>query len=175
MKQKYVIFSTFYVVITISGLILFNACEKDKQAVTPPLDNEPVLVSALPVRIQNQVIDDLAKLVAISLDEEEVRKMFKEETSLQFTLDYDILYRFLASKKIESERYGQIRYDDMLERLAQDHKLNFENIRTFAGDFKNLQISGSTAIDQWQVETEMTVKGPIPRKLWLYKISKVTK
>ena len=36
-------------------------------------------------------------------------------------------------------------------------------------------VSLDYTLPDWQVESEATVKGPIPRKLWLYKISKVTK
>jgi hypothetical protein len=154
MRHKRFVLSILSLFVLGLGLFVFNSCEKESLEAGGNSDfeieasDEPTLSE----EVRNQVIDELAQVVAISLNEQEVREMFHDELSKQFTLDYDILYRFVADKEV-STKGGKLKYDDYLHKIAKDKGLNLSALDANYDEFKNLQISAPSFFEDWQAES----------------------
>jgi hypothetical protein len=152
MKKKSFSFLFLFIAVIISGIIVLNSCEKEEQVTDANYEIEASDEPLLSAETRNLVIDELAKVVAISVNEKDVRIMFHNELSKQFTMDYDILYRFVAVKEVNS-RFGKIKYSELLHKLAEENNLSLVNMDNNLEKFKNLQISAPAYFGEWQAES----------------------
>lgn len=104
---------------------------------------------------KNLVVDELAKVVSISMEDVNVRRMLHKEISKQFDFDYDILYSFVKDKVILTEGYGEITYQELLIKIGEDNNISISNFKQYSNSFPNLQISSPIEFDSWDAEDEI--------------------
>lgn len=102
-------------------LALFSACQKEPDL--PEIRPEP---SAVGNGLTTDVIHNtLARIVALSLEDVNVRAFLHEEIGREFTGDYDILFELIKDKEISSGKFGNVSFSAYLESVAAEKELIF--------------------------------------------------
>lgn len=146
MKQK------FYISYALLILCLLNSCEnKFKEQVFESeivATDEPLLQEV----IRDQMIEELSKVVALSLNDCSVRQMLYNELLKQFTHDFDILYKFVVNKEVKTVD-GTIKYGAYLHKIASENGLSLTTLDNNYNEFQNLQISAPSFFDKWKPDS----------------------
>lgn len=127
-------------------LIFFSACQKE--ADPPELSVNP---SCLPEAVFtiDQTHDLLARVLALSLTDRNVRLFLHSEIGKQFTGDYDILYDLIKDREVESDKYGAVPFSELLGNVALDAGIDFSPFEKSVLNYKNLQISCPVYYGDW--------------------------
>jgi hypothetical protein len=126
-------------------LALFSACQKESDL--PELVTDTSAVNN--VLTTDMIHNTLARVVALSLEDNNARLFLHEEIGKQFTGDYDILYDIIKGKEILSEKFGNVSFASYLESVAGEHEIDFSPVRDYLAKCKNLQISCPVFYKDW--------------------------
>ena len=143
-------------------LTVFNSCQKDELVVQT--NNEIVTLTSLNLTDfqRDDVIENLAKVLALAINEKSVRKLLHEEIAKQFTNDYDILYSLIKDKMIELESNEMVSFEIFLAKTALENKIDISLFFDLAPSFKNLQISSPVYFEDWSYESFKPVVISLP-------------
>lgn len=145
----------------LATLTVFNGCYKDEPVVQT--DNEIVALASLNLTDlqRDDVIENLAKVLALAINEKNVRKLLYEEIAKQFTNDYDILYSLIKDKMIELENNEMVSFENFLAKTALGNEIDI-SLFDLATSFKNLQISSPVYFEDWSYEALKPVVISLP-------------
>lgn len=144
-------------------LTVFNGCQKE-EVLTDLLSNGPGFTSGIILTDlqKNQVINELAGVLAHAVNELSVREFLHAEIAKQFTNDYDILYALIRDQVIHTEKYGMVSFDNFLLKVAQENHLDIGTFRKLEPSFKNLQISSPVYFEDWDFKGDNPVSIGMP-------------
>lgn len=134
----------FYFLIVL--LLVVGACQKEQELQDVDLDLAAKVNYA---NTPDQINEALAKVLSLSLADRNVRVFLHAEIGKQFTYDYDILYDLIKNKEIESEKYGLIKFSDLLRKVADEANVDFSMFDESVFQYKNLQISSPVYFKDW--------------------------
>ncbi len=142
-------------------LIIFSACQKEPEI---PEMNTFLSPQTEKVFTVNQTHDALAKVLALSLTDKNVRLFLHAEIGKQFTSDFDILYDLIRDQEIESEKYGLVRFSELLKNIAAEANLDFSMFDESALRYKNLQISCPVYFNDWDPQNNLPLVISMPEE-----------
>ncbi|MBW6534900.1 MAG: hypothetical protein K0B11_07825 [Mariniphaga sp.] len=151
-----------FLLMFLAVLTVFNGCQKDEPVVQT--DNEIIAETSLNLTdFQcDDVIENLAKVLAFAINEKSVRKLLHEELAKQFTNDYDILYSIIKDKMIELESNKLVSFENYLAKTALENEIDISLFFDLVPSFKNLQISSPVYFQDWSYETFKPVVISLP-------------
>jgi len=126
-------------------LALFSACQKEPDL--PEIGPEPSAVGN--VLTTDVIHNTLARIVALSLEDVNVRAFLHEEIGREFTGDYDILFELIKDKEISSGKFGNVSFSAYLESVAAEKGIDFSPVSDYLNKCKNLQISCPVYYNDW--------------------------
>lgn len=127
-------------------LIIFSACQQD-----PEIPETDMIPTSAPEKAftLNQTHDALAKVLALSLTDRNVRLFLHAEIGKQFTNDFDILYDLIKDKEIMTEKYGPVSFSGLLKNIASGAGIEFSMFDESVLRYRNLQISSPVYYSNW--------------------------
>ncbi len=129
------------------SLCLWSCKEQDKN-VQP---SEDVIAKELSQNEHFTRMEEVAKALAKSMGDKQVRNFIKVEASKQMDGDYDILYNWVDDKTIGGKSLESIIVDNTT--TSPSSKTNaLENLRVTAASIPLLNISVPANIDKWDTE-----------------------
>jgi hypothetical protein len=133
-------------------LLIFSSCQKE-----PELQEKSILPQANTVKTftLNDTNDALARVLALSLTDKNVRLLLHSEIAKQFTYDFDILFDLIKNKEIESENYGLVKFSVLLQNIAREANIDFSMFNESSFRYKNLQISSPVYFENWNPEIDV--------------------
>jgi hypothetical protein len=145
----------YFVLFTIVLIVNISCSKEDKDTKSDIIIDDSNIIECdeplLTAEIRNKIIDELSQVIALSLTENDVRRMLHNELNKQFTFDYDILYSFVADKEVNT-KFGKLKYVELLHKLAADNNICLDYLDKNLENFKNLQISAPSYFEGWQTE-----------------------
>ena len=149
----------FYFLILL--LLVVGACQKEHELQDADLDLAAKVNYA---NTPDQIHEVLAKVLSLSLADRNVRVFLHAEIGKQFTYDYDILYDLIKNKEIESEKYGLIKFSDLLRKVADEANVDFSMFDESLFQYKNLQISSPVYYKDWDASNFSPLVISLPEK-----------
>ncbi len=127
-------------------LIIFSACQK-----YPEIPETDMISNSAPEKAftLNQTHDALARVLALSLTDRNVRLFLHAEIGKQFTSDFDILYDLIKDKEIITEKYGTVSFSGLLKNIASGAGIEFSMFDESVLRYRNLQISSPVYYSNW--------------------------
>lgn len=133
------------------AMISITSCEKEDLSIEEPDINSVARISkksgpALDVKLsfQDKKLDKLARRLASSLEDEELRAFIKTEALKKFDGDYDILYSMIKGKNVGSRKFSE-----HLNRAGNAD----EAVSQVADEIPLLNIAVPVNIEKWDTET----------------------
>jgi hypothetical protein len=129
-------------------LLLLGACQKEPEWQEPQLG--PTTGNRL---MKDQLHDALAKTLAATLSDRQVRLFLYQELGKQFTGDYDILFKLVRDKVIKTDDYGVLSFSALLEKKAVEAGIDLRLPESGSAAYLNLQISAPSFFGDWNPGT----------------------
>lgn len=135
--------------VTVGLSLCLWSCDKQDGLVQP---NEDVIAKELSQNEHFTRMEEVAKALAKSMGDKQVRNFIKTEASKQMDGDYDILYNWVDDKTIDGKSLESIIVN--YTATSPSAKTNaLENLRITAASIPLLNISVPVNIDKWDTES----------------------
>jgi hypothetical protein len=135
-------------IVTVGLSLCLWSCDKQDKNVQP---SEDVIAKELSQNEHFTRMEEVAKALAKSMGDKQVRNFIKSEASKQMDGDYDILYNWVDDKTIGGKSLESIIVDNTA--TSPSAKTNaLENLRVTAASIPLLNISVPANIDKWDTE-----------------------
>jgi Protein of unknown function (DUF3103) len=135
-------------IVTVGLSLCLWSCDKQDKNVQP---SEDVIAKELSQNEHFTRMEEVAKALAKSMGDKQVRSFIKTEASKQMDGDYDILYNWVDDKMIVGKSLESIIVDNTATSpLAKTNAL--KNLRVTATSIPLLNISVPVNIDKWDTE-----------------------
>jgi hypothetical protein len=133
-------------IVTVGLSLCLWSCKEQDKNVQPSEE-----ITVLTPTEYNSRLEDVAKALAISMNEKSVRSFIKEEALKRFDGDYDILYGQVENKKINGENFESIlATNTSAGKNAKVDAVN--NLRLTQKLIPLLNIAVPVNIDKWDVD-----------------------
>ena len=135
-------------IVTVGLSLCLWSCKEQDKNVQP---SEDVIAKELSQNEHFNRMEGVAKALAKSMGDKQVRSFIKSEASKQMDGDYDILYNWVDDKVIGGKSLESIIVDNTV--TSPSSKTNaLENLRVTAASIPLLNISVPANIDKWDTE-----------------------
>jgi Protein of unknown function (DUF3103) len=135
-------------IVTVGLSLCLWSCKEQDKNVQP---SEDVIAKELSQNEHFTRMEEVAKALAKSMGDKQVRNFIKLEASKQIDGDYDILYNWVDDKTIGGKSLESIIIDNTVN--SPSAKTNaLENLRVTAASIPLLNISVPANIDKWDTE-----------------------
>lgn len=157
----------FLFAMTVACLSIFNACEKSEELIDHGVDDSILLKSGDMSKKEeyDKNIRKIAKALAKTLKDEDLRRSIKEEAMLRIDGDYDIIWKDFNNNKVRIDGEEYTFNEVIAENIDDETKTKMQKkdeLDDFEKKHKKLQISVPILCEQWDIENYMPLVAYLP-------------